>query len=715
MQKSQVIFGTFIFTLLILTFAFYNFNKFTGLTVYDCAATDFCGSTVTTDSSLTASHTCDGSPICANSASIGGTLSSPNIIMDCGSFIVDGALVGGAFGIKVNNTAPNVIIKRCNVKAFVNSINISSNNVSLIDSILNGAPASTVEAWINSSVNATFLNVSFTDTSAKIVSSAGSNLFVQYYVIVNVTNNATGATISGANVSVNATGLTGVLTGTSNANGLAFFNVTERVKRAAGDGGDVELFYTVNATSSGLYGVNNSYNVAISSGTQMVNIFASDTTPPSVTIVSPANTSYLTTSLPLLFNVTLNENGSVMYSLNNGVTNFSMTGNESVLFGTGFNASNGSIAVGSYVFSVYANDTAGNRNDTVNVTFSVTAPAAGGGGGGDGGGGGGISPQPICVFNCGNWSDCVAGNQSRICTYSCTGVQKTEIQGCVVTACLNECPFEGKSCSNGVAIDCKFIDGCFKVVSSEDCFAKDTSVCLGGSCISCSSLLVNVTLYVGDNVSIGGISDESSRARAYEDENRTIFGFRVPNIPRPSDFIPHGNIPAGVVDAGAGVVAVGGIAGISWIIWIWVASLFLPLFLIKLRHYIVPVIDGGNAMEMFEDGRLKKQRTLLLLKELKAHFGEFVFADGSHEMARYLVPRGFVELRFDEPFVLTGHFTTKGDAYLFKNALRKVVNKFGGKDLKIFDSVERASIIEAWRAYFRNKKTDRELKKVFRR
>ena len=99
-----------------------------------------------------------------------------------------------------------------------------------------------------------------------------------------------------------------------------------------------------------------------------------DTVRPRVTITLPANTTY--TGLPVRFNVTLTENGTVWGSLHNGASNITLTGNESTFFGTAFNATNVSIANGQYTFRVFANDTAGNQNNTVNVTFtfSLTAP-----------------------------------------------------------------------------------------------------------------------------------------------------------------------------------------------------------------------------------------------------------------------------------------------------------------------------------------------------
>ena len=101
------------------------------------------------------------------------------------------------------------------------------------------------------------------------------------------------------------------------------------------------------------------------------NITIRDSTPPIVTINSPQNISYYTSvDLPLTFNVSLDKNGSVIYSLDGGFNNITMYGDQG-LFGTNFNGTNSSINDGSYTFFVYANDTSGNANYTSYVIFTV--------------------------------------------------------------------------------------------------------------------------------------------------------------------------------------------------------------------------------------------------------------------------------------------------------------------------------------------------------
>lgn len=138
--------------------------------------------------------------------------------------------------------------------------------------------------------------------------------------------------------------------------------------------------------------VDNSSNSAFASSNYTLTY---DATGPTITVFVPANTTYSDTSLT--FNVSLNENGSVRYSLDNGVTNITMTGNQG-LFGTSFNATNASFANGSYVFNVYANDTVGNRNDTVNVGFAIDTGDGSSGSDDEGSGGGGGTGLGFWVF-----------------------------------------------------------------------------------------------------------------------------------------------------------------------------------------------------------------------------------------------------------------------------------------------------------------------------
>jgi hypothetical protein len=95
-----------------------------------------------------------------------------------------------------------------------------------------------------------------------------------------------------------------------------------------------------------------------------------DVTKPNLSISSPLNNSYYNAGR---FNITLNENGSCIYSLNRGLFNYSMSTTDNRTF----NASNFTLNQdGNYNVTYYCNDSAGNINNSAYLNFSVdlTAP-----------------------------------------------------------------------------------------------------------------------------------------------------------------------------------------------------------------------------------------------------------------------------------------------------------------------------------------------------
>ncbi len=144
----------------------------------------------------------------------------------------------------------------------------------------------------------------------------------------------------------------------------------EQVNGAAVSTGGTSHTYTVNVSRwrNQDYGMRvQCYDVDYNYGAGYVgfhvNYTSNDTTPPIVTVNSPLNTTYPGT---ITFNATLNENGFCTYTLNSGTTNYTLQNGGN----TSFNATNASIADGSYTVLFYCNDTNGNRNDTKQVTFS---------------------------------------------------------------------------------------------------------------------------------------------------------------------------------------------------------------------------------------------------------------------------------------------------------------------------------------------------------
>jgi hypothetical protein len=97
-------------------------------------------------------------------------------------------------------------------------------------------------------------------------------------------------------------------------------------------------------------------------------------TAPRVTINIPTAVTYTDSSVT--FNVSLDKNGTVKYSLDGGVSNISMnySADGSSVFGDHFKRLH-TLSDGTYVFNVYANDTSGNQNHTEKVTFNIDAVA----------------------------------------------------------------------------------------------------------------------------------------------------------------------------------------------------------------------------------------------------------------------------------------------------------------------------------------------------
>jgi hypothetical protein len=102
-----------------------------------------------------------------------------------------------------------------------------------------------------------------------------------------------------------------------------------------------------------------------------------DAAAPTVTINSPADGDLFRLELlPIVYNITLNENGSARISLDGGVNNLTLSGDQGGFHGIVLNGTNGSIVDGHYTLSIYANDSASNNNNSVSLKFSYddTAP-----------------------------------------------------------------------------------------------------------------------------------------------------------------------------------------------------------------------------------------------------------------------------------------------------------------------------------------------------
>ncbi len=92
-----------------------------------------------------------------------------------------------------------------------------------------------------------------------------------------------------------------------------------------------------------------------------------DTISPNVNIDSPLNQTYTIPSID--FNVTLNEVGVCMYSLDGGITNVTM----GTIYGKNFTTTDLSMTNGGYFVNYYCEDDVGNKNYTEGISFSVNA------------------------------------------------------------------------------------------------------------------------------------------------------------------------------------------------------------------------------------------------------------------------------------------------------------------------------------------------------
>ena len=145
------------------------------------------------------------------------------------------------------------------------------------------------------------------------------------------------------------------------------------------NGGKNNISMSANSSDNGFSALNNS----IADGNYIVSYYVNDsannrnntanrtfvvdTLAPNLKIISPLEGQILN-SLPILFNISTNENATAVYSLDGGRNNLTMNANSS---DNGFGGSNLSITDGSYIVNFYINDSANNKNNSANVTFSI--------------------------------------------------------------------------------------------------------------------------------------------------------------------------------------------------------------------------------------------------------------------------------------------------------------------------------------------------------
>src|SRR3989338_3384775 len=130
------------------------------------------------------------------------------------------------------------------------------------------------------------------------------------------------------------------------------------------------------ADFTNLGGVNHSYRFFVAnqfgnfneSTNRTINatLVVSDTTAPIVNLINPINVSNYS-AVPINFNISTSENASAIFTLTNGLTNYTMTSINSTYHG----ATNGTIADGRYFVKFFANDSNSNYNNTVSSAFLI--------------------------------------------------------------------------------------------------------------------------------------------------------------------------------------------------------------------------------------------------------------------------------------------------------------------------------------------------------
>jgi len=184
---------------------------------------------------------------------------------------------------------------------------------------------------------------------------------------INLTAPVNGTTITSATISFNATFTDNFALRNATLfiwnSSFDLINQTNRSIIGLTDGVNITVTLPYTGTFYWNYfAVDNSSNAAMNSSN--FTLTYADTIAPVVTINHPAND---TIDPPILFNVTLNENGLCNFTLNNGLFNYTMQNNGN----RDFNATNASIADGQYIVRYYCLDTSGNLNSTTNRTFVV--------------------------------------------------------------------------------------------------------------------------------------------------------------------------------------------------------------------------------------------------------------------------------------------------------------------------------------------------------
>ena len=305
----------------------------------------------------------------------------------CTSFVYNpwSACVGGIQTRTVNTSSPAgcvdgspILTQTCSITdttapilnlpstIYVNTTNnsgaIVSFNVNATDNIDSNPAVSCIPS------SGSLFSLGTTTVFCNATDSSGNKGNGTFNVAVNLINNSNQTN----NTSIFSVNITSPLNTTYNITNLPLnysINGTATSCWYSLNGFNITLVQCGNTTISAINGTNN-LTVFVSNGTDLVNNSVSffvnlssvnDTTAPIITIHTPTNITYSSNNTKI--NVSLNENGSCFYNLNNGI-------NKSLSISNDFFLANETLANGQYLLTVFCSDLYGNTNQS-NVHFRI--------------------------------------------------------------------------------------------------------------------------------------------------------------------------------------------------------------------------------------------------------------------------------------------------------------------------------------------------------
>jgi len=346
----------------------------------------------------------------------------------------------------------------------------------------------------------------------------------------------------------------------------------------------------------------------------------------------------------------------------------------------------------------------------------------------DGGGGGGGGGSESCS------DECSSGAIEKSCVNSTTIKTKT-CGNYDSDSCLEWSSYSYNSCSNNE--ECK--DGsCIKIEinCTNECNTsnyprckddKTAELCLLNSSSNCYYIKED-SCSEKEKCVDGTCKITTTQEIKEETPTRKYYGSGLMNLTKPSQIIPHGDIPEVVVDtatytAGTAIV----VTGIHFL-WLWLISLFLPFFLLRLRHFCLAFIDTKSLLPFVKynlDSKGKLKSSLINKAEierfiniLQKQFKErIIFTEATSDSYRFLFEKsGFIEIQLDSPIVINAHFSSSSRTKNFKLAFLNTIKILYGTEImnKISKSLiltkESTSIISA----LRNISRERKLRKLSR-